>query len=413
MHLLDVRRVRLFQQQEMFVAGANSVYLLLFSLFGAVFGRGLTMSAQKVVVIGAGAVGLNYGLRLLESELKPVDISQRSTNHQTHLLVRSDYDGLCSHGCVLSVEDQEPVIFSPEELRPRVYQDHAELIQNIGLMDIVVISVKAYSLDEGVRSMIKALSHENTRFLVIMNGIGIEDNFATFLPQDKIFGSVSMIGCNRVYREGFPLLVRNFKEHILNVGHYQDNQDELTSLLGSLWKDTQIAGRVSAVPSLLAARWSKLCWNIAFSGLSVALGGVTVDVIYEDPSLHDLADRIMDDVIRIADVDLRHQHNTLRPGQAYTDHFPNREAWKELMWRGTKELGPYKPSTMIDLIENKEMEVEYIFSKPLERARKLKELYPDLYFGNLESVVLAVEGMWRMQKKKRIEGVAWDPVWVK
>jgi ketopantoate reductase len=51
------------------------------------------------------------------------------------------------------------------------------------------------------------------------------------------------------------------------------------------------------------------------------------------------------------------------------DKWLKREPLVEKMFALTDTMGPYEPSTMIDLVKNRPLEVEYIFSNPLERAQ--------------------------------------------
>ena len=57
---------------------------------------------------------------------------------------------------------------------------------------------------------------------------------------------------------------------------------------------------VHAIP----VRWWKNVWNLPFSGISVSMGGITVDRIVNDPSLRKLAYNVIDETIAIANADL-------------------------------------------------------------------------------------------------------------
>jgi 2-dehydropantoate 2-reductase len=70
----------------------------------------------------------------------------------------------------------------------------------------------------------------------------------------------------------------------------------------NLWKPTTV--EVSYEDSLLRGRWRKCVWNLPFNGISVAMGGITVDVIVNDPGLRRLADTVMDETIAAANADL-------------------------------------------------------------------------------------------------------------
>ncbi len=55
----------------------------------------------------------------------------------------------------------------------------------------------------------------------------------------------------------------------------------------------------------ISLRWWKNVWNLPFSGISVSMGGITVDRIVNDPSLRKLAYKVIDETIAIANADLK------------------------------------------------------------------------------------------------------------
>lgn len=58
------------------------------------------------------------------------------------------------------------------------------------------------------------------------------------------------------------------------------------------------------------------------------------------------------------------------------------------MFALTDVMGPYQSSTVLDLLAGLSMETEYMFNKPLARAREL-----GVHVPHMESVCLAVEGI--------------------
>jgi 2-dehydropantoate 2-reductase len=60
------------------------------------------------------------------------------------------------------------------------------------------------------------------------------------------------------------------------------------------------------------------------------------------------------------------------------------------MWEITDNMGPYKTSTMLDLINRRPMEVKYLFRRPLEIADKLHIAAP-----KLEALTAQIEGLQR------------------
>ena len=124
-----------------------------------------------------------------------------------------------------------------------------------------------------------------------------------------------------------------------------------------------------------------MCWNLPFNGISVAMGGITVDKIVNDPGLRELADLVMDETIASANADLAKNGET---------EFYLGEADKRQMFDLSDGMGPYRTSTMIDLVNRKPMEVLYLFRKPVERARRRGVAVP-----HLETLVLQIEAFQR------------------
>jgi len=129
-----------------------------------------------------------------------------------------------------------------------------------------------------------------------------------------------------------------------------------------------------------------MLWNLPFNGISVAMGGITVDIIMNDPSLRQLASEIMDETIAIANKDLEKKY-----GQGNFE--PLGLADKEPMMVLSDSMGPYKTSTMLDLTNRQPMETRYLFQIPLERARSLGVAVP-----HLETIVAQIEAFQRMYK---------------
>jgi 2-dehydropantoate 2-reductase len=108
-----------------------------------------------------------------------------------------------------------------------------------------------------------------------------------------------------------------------------------------------------AVDNLHAARWRKLVWNVPFNGLAIAAGGVATDVLCADPALLTEARALMDEVVAAAAA-----HGVVIP-----------ESFVEGQIKVTPPMGPYKPSSLIDYLAGREVEVEPIWGEPTRRAQ--------------------------------------------
>jgi 2-dehydropantoate 2-reductase len=196
---------------------------------------------------------------------------------------------------------------------------------------------------------------ERTRIVALMNGLGIEERIATWFGAERVFGGLAFTCINRVA----PGIVHHIGYGAVTLAHMRDDPDALRDAL-ALWKGAKVTVGVSG--SLLKARWEKLCWNIPFSGLTVAAGGVPTNHIAENPELRRAAQALMEEVIEAANADLAAHGNAARIDKA---------AVVQRMFEATDTMGPYQPSLLIDFLERRPMEVDAIFAEPLRRARAL------------------------------------------
>jgi len=295
---------------------------------------------KTIAVIGSGAVGSYYGGRLAEA------------GHNVRFLLRRDYNAVSLTGFNITSPDGDFVL-----PRPAVFSATEE----VGTADWVICALKATSLHDA-HKLLQPCVGEHTRILVLMNGLGLEDHFAGWFGGEKVFGGLAFTCINR----GKPGNIHHLGYGKVTIGHYLDNPSELAEAL-SLWNKCKV--EVVTAPSLLQARWEKLCWNIPFSGLCVAGGGITTDKILADHDLSNSALSLMQEVINAGNADLQaHAEKTRIDGPGMIDR----------MFKMTSTMGDYRPSAMIDFVEGHAMEIESIFGEPLKRARSLKIDVPGL-----------------------------------
>jgi 2-dehydropantoate 2-reductase len=301
--------------------------------------QGVT-GGKKIAIIGAGAVGGYYGARLAEA------------GHEVHFLVRRDYHAVTANGLKVTSPDGDFVL-----TRPHIAKNSEE----IGPAEWVICALKSGSLQDA-HKLVRPCTGPGTRILVLMNGLGLEEHFADWFGAGRVFGGLAFACINR----GKPGHVHHLAYGTVTIGHFQDSPAELETGL-SLWSGSKV--RVLPAVSLLRARWEKLCWNIPFSGLCVAAGGITTERIMQDPGLHASAYSLMEEVIAAGNADLGFHGESLRI---------DRDNMIDSMFTRTSTMGAYRPSTMIDFVEGKAMEIESMFGEPLRRAESLGLQVPHL-----------------------------------
>ena len=97
------------------------------------------------------------------------------------------------------------------------------------------------------------------------------------------------------------------------------------------------------------------------------MGGIPTDQIVKDPGLRALARLVMEETLAVARAECG-SPDVLN--ESLIDSF--------LALTESMDVS-YRPSTTIDLLERRPMEVEYLFRKPLQRARALGIDTPHLH----------------------------------
>jgi len=345
---------------------------------------------SRIAIVGAGAVGSYYGGRIWESVR-----SISSTNVLFHLRAEH-YDHCVENGISVTSIDGDFVIPSDELLAYPTTEDMAQSFtdDHFAAFDWVIVALKSSSLD-AVPQLIKPLTSPQTRVLVIMNGL-IEDDLIEMLKKEQgleckaVYGGMALICSNRLS----PGVIDHSYagKLVVGVAYSADADDDGYCKWVESDKEaiTELFEPVKPVPfefedNLLRGRWWKNCWNLPFNGISVAMGGITTDRIVGDPSLRQLAYKVMDETIATANADLA------KHGFPEEDFLAEDTAEKMMVFTDT--MGEYKPSTMLDLHARKPMEVKYLFKTALNRATDLGVPVP-----HLETLVSQIEAFQRYYK---------------
>jgi len=279
---------------------------------------------QKVAILGAGALGLYYGGRLAQAGC------------EVHFIVRSDYARLQESGLVLREGDDVT----------RIFPVHAHTTpEGAGTVDLVLITLKTVSNGELARLLPPLLS-ERTIVVTLQNGLGNEDHLARMIPPDAVYGGLCFIASMRTAPGEVTCLHRG----TITFGAYCRPADAKARMIGELFQRAGIPNRV--VDRLDEARWRKLVWNIPFNGLGIAAGGVSTDIICANARLSAEVRALMDEV-RSAAAAL---------GFSIPEEFAREQ------YDVTPAMGAYFPSSVVDFLEKKPVEVESIWGEPLRQA---------------------------------------------
>jgi 2-dehydropantoate 2-reductase len=288
----------------------------------------------RIAIIGAGALGCYYGARLAKA------------GEDVHFIVRGGRAAILARGLKVKTPT--------ERLAIRKVQAYASP-EEIGGCDLVIVAVKA-TANEALKKLLPPLMGETTRVLTLQNGLGVEEPVAEIVGADRVLGAICYVGCMRTA----PGVVNCTFPGLMMLGKFGQPAGAGTRAVAEMFRRAGV--KCEAHDNLEEQRWRKLVWNVPFNGLAIAAGGVTTDVIMADEALRTQARRLMEEIIEAA---AKFGHNIPR-------------SFMETQFERTEKTGRYRPSSLIDFEEGREIELEEIWGEPVRRAKKVGAAVPRL-----------------------------------
>lgn len=289
---------------------------------------------MKVCVVGAGALGCWYGGLLALS------------GHEVHLHSRGMAKKLRSDG--LTLEDGDG------RRSPPISGAHEDTA-TIGPCDLVIVALKA-TANASLPSLVTPLLGPKTVVLTLQNGMGNVESLGRFAPVERIAAGLCFVCINRL-PDG---TVRNMLPGHVRVASARGAAGPHAVLCAEALSKAGVDCRTE--DSLDAVLWKKLCWNIPFNGLSISAGGLTTDRILADRVLRGRALALMLEVSAAAEA---------------CGH-PFDRTHVDWQFKVTEGMGPYRPSSLIDYLEGRDVEVEGIWEEPLRRGTEARVRMPEM-----------------------------------
>lgn len=278
----------------------------------------------KIAIVKTGALGGFYGMLLMKS------------GQDVHFLLRSDYTYVKEHGLELRSSILGDILLP----KVNAYKDSKDM----PIADIVLVCLKTTQNDTVLPKVLPDITDGNSIVILIQNGLGMESNLASQLPNIQIAGAVALIGA---HKEENGVIVHGSYGSI-DLGNYnvKDNQrlEQLKSVLDA-------ANIPTAIQDLATIRWKKLVWNTTFNGMSVVLDLTTDSIIADYPTQYNA---IMHEVIGAANA------CGVQIPLSYIDG----------LITFTHKMGHYAPSMKYDYDRGQPLELEYLYQKPIEEAEK-------------------------------------------
>ena len=287
---------------------------------------------MKYGVIGTGAIGGYYGAKLARA------------GQEVHFLLHKDYEyvkanGLQVDSCDGSFHIEANAYARTEDMPP---------------CDVVLVCIKSVN-NHLLKSLLPPLLHDNTLVVMIQNGIGVEQDVQLMFPQVQLCAGLAFI-CSAKTEPG---RVSHQCYGSINLANYSCRDEALFEAVVSDFRKADIqTGEVE----YHEARWKKAVWNMPFNGMTVALHTQT-DLLLKNPSTRQL---IRDQMMEVVGA-------SRALGVSGVD-----EAFVEKMIQMTDEMTPYSPSMRLDYDFHRPMEIHYLYTRPIEIARKAGFRMPKL-----------------------------------
>ena len=294
-----------------------------------------------VAIVGSGALGLYYGAKLAHSGVPLSFLARRDLVHlqQKGLQIR------CTEGD-----------FHLKEIKA-----YAEPKQ-IGPVDLVIVAIKT-TANNSLAKLLPPLIGPETVVCTLQNGLGNEELIGSIVGRDRVLCGV----CHVCVSRPTPGVASNMSGGNIRFSDLTAGDTPRAQSIAQLFEQAGI--RCSVAPSVGSARWYKLVWNVPFNGLSISEGGIDTAQILANPKLHAKTLDLMNEVMAASTA----------LGFPQDPEHPNQEIAR------TQKMGAYQPSSLLDYLAKKPVELESIWGETLRQATadgvpmpQLAELYQKL-----------------------------------
>lgn len=301
-----------------------------------------------VAIVGSGALGLYYGAKLAQSGVSVSFLARRDLIH----LQKNGLQIRCTQG----------------DFHHKPAHAYAEPHQ-IGPVDLVIVAIKTTS-NPSLSTLLPPLIGPATAVCTLQNGLGNEEWIGSIVGRERVLCGV----CHVCVSRPSPGVALNMSGGNIRFSDLSGGDTPRAQSLAHLFEKADI--RCSVAPSVGSARWYKLVWNVPFNGLSISEGGIDTAQILANPLLHAETLVLMNEVMAASSA----------LGFPQDPDHPNQEIAR------TQKMGAYQPSSLLDYLAQKPVELESIWGEALRQGTAAGVAMPSLQklYERLRSLVRLV-----------------------
>ena len=291
---------------------------------------------DKVLVIGAGAIGAFYGGVLAKAGC------------EVSAVVRSDHDAVAAGGYRIESHLGE-LSWRPAQL-VRSAGDYR------GAADYVLVCLKLTAATDPV-ALIRPALGPKTVIVFVANGIDVDSPVASAFPDHELVSGVAYAAVSRTA----PGVIKHHSQFTrLVLGRYPGGPSAAAEHLVGLVKQGGSSG--AATPDIVDTRWQKSAWNTVLNPISALGGGLGAHDILGSEHTTRFVREAMGEYCAIA---------------AAAGH-PQPDDTIEKLISATQKMPNYVSSMGQDQLAGRPMETEALLGNVVRIARRLSVAAPRL-----------------------------------
>jgi 2-dehydropantoate 2-reductase len=300
------------------------------------------MATIRVLIAGAGALGLYYGGRLAAAGQDVVFLARGE-----------NLAALRAHG--LRAASIRGDFSSPVNAVGSVEAAAAH-----GAYDLILVTLKSYqTTPEFLRTLLPAVGSA-TRILTLQNGVESARPLEAIFGAGRVIAGIAFIGAERVAP---GIVAHTAAGHVVIGQPGEPNGDaEATGWAARLAAVFQAAGiDIKVSEDIRGEQWRKLVWNAPFNGMTALTGSFAHDIL-TIPDGRAMVEAAMHEVIYVA----RAQGIALPLGTA------------EETMALTLVAGPVRTSMLVDRELGRPLEHDALYGPPIRIGKELGVATPTL-----------------------------------
>jgi len=285
----------------------------------------------KVGIIGLGPVGMILANKFQEAGC---DVALCVRNEVKHNKIKND--GIVLENTIQSTTKFNKVVRNISEFEPLD-------------LDYLVFAIKSYQV-AGTLAEAAQLNTEKLTVVAAQNGIDVEELLVSTFGESKIVRMIVNFAGNTISPNTTKVTFFTPPNY---VGSINDSKTEETKVLADILTNVNLETKAVDSFELLKRAWEKTILNSSLSALC-GVGRLTMAEAMNDPDTVELIEQIISEAVQVAETEKIH----------FSPDFIRQ------CMRYLKKGGDHFPSLALDIINNRQTEIDYFNGKIVEYGRK-------------------------------------------